>query len=175
MKYFLKEYKHCPLCASKLVWKNEFLECLSCGHRIFDNSKPAANIFLENDKNEILFTVRKIDPYKGWLDFPGGFVQSGESLEETARREAKEEIGVDVEIGKYIGSYPVEYDYKGLMYKLVAAFFQARGDLSKIKVGDDVSAFEFVPKSKIHKVKISFPEVHTVALKDYLKIFPDRS
>ena len=36
---------------------------------------------------------------------PGGFVDLGESVEQAARRECREEIGIDVEIGPLIGVY----------------------------------------------------------------------
>ncbi len=59
------------------------------------NPYPTVDIIIEvGDK--IVLVERKNPPY-GWA-LPGGFVEYGESYEEAAVREAKEETGLDVEL-----------------------------------------------------------------------------
>ena len=48
---------------------------------------------------------RGFAPAKGLWTFPGGFVDLGESVEEAARREAREEIGIDLELTGLVGVY----------------------------------------------------------------------
>ena len=60
---------------------------------IWDNPKPVVDIIIEI-KDAIILIKRKNPPY-GWA-IPGGFVDYGESLEEAAIREAKEETGLDI-------------------------------------------------------------------------------
>ena len=48
---------------------------------------------------------RGFDPGAGLWTFPGGFVDLGESVEEAAIRETREEIGVDVELDGLVGVY----------------------------------------------------------------------
>lgn len=120
--YYLEKYKYCPLCSGKLFHKKDFIECGLCGHRIFENQIPCVNAIIENDKGEILLVVRRLDPYKGWFDFPGGFIQGGESIEKAIKREAKEEIGIEIQVGEIIANYPLEYEHRGLVYKLLTFY-----------------------------------------------------
>ncbi len=59
--------------------------------------------------NKILATQRGYGDYKGYWEFPGGKLESGESPEEAVVRELKEEMAVTVVIDKFIAT--VEYDY----------------------------------------------------------------
>ena len=57
----------------------------------------AVFVLLRNDKNEILLQQRSGTGYlDGYWDFPSGHVELGESLRDTASRETKEEIDINV-------------------------------------------------------------------------------
>lgn len=51
-----------------------------------------------------IIMVRRKNPPEGWA-LPGGFVDYGETLEAAARREAKEETGLDVTLIRQFHSY----------------------------------------------------------------------
>ncbi len=59
------------------------------------NPYPTVDIIVEVG-DRIVLIERKNPPY-GWA-LPGGFVEYGESYEEAALREAREETGLDVEL-----------------------------------------------------------------------------
>ncbi|MFH1097686.1 MAG: NUDIX hydrolase [Candidatus Desantisbacteria bacterium] len=62
----------------------------------YKNPFPTADIIIELKDRGIVLIKRKNPPY-GWA-IPGGFVEYGESMEQTAVREAKEETGLDISL-----------------------------------------------------------------------------
>ncbi len=69
----------------------------------YKNPLPTADIIIELKDRGIVLIKRKNPPY-GWA-IPGGFVEYGESMEQTAVREAKEETGLDVQLIRQLHTY----------------------------------------------------------------------
>lgn len=71
------------------------------------NPFPTVDIIIEIEREDgrtgIVLVERKYPPY-GWA-LPGGFVEYGESLEETAVREAKEETSLDIRLVEQFYTY----------------------------------------------------------------------
>ena len=72
--------------------------CPQCGHifQRYRNPIPAVDIIIEYQSQGLVLIKRKKPPH-GWA-LPGGFVEYGESLEEAATREEREETGLDVKL-----------------------------------------------------------------------------
>jgi len=51
-----------------------------------------------------IILIKRKNPPLGWA-IPGGFVDYGESLEDAVAREAKEEIGLDIELVRQFHTY----------------------------------------------------------------------
>ena len=56
-------------------------------------------------ERSILLIQRKNEPYGGKWALPGGYVDDGETAEECCAREALEETGLQVKVGKLIGVF----------------------------------------------------------------------
>ncbi len=69
----------------------------------YKNPTPTVDIIVEYGDAHVVLIERKNDP-KG-LALPGGFIDEGESAEDAARREAKEELGVDVTLTEQFYTY----------------------------------------------------------------------
>lgn len=63
------------------------------------------DIVIKTDEGKIVLIRRGKEPYKGMVSIPGGRVEVGETVENAAIREAKEETGLDVGLIKLLGVY----------------------------------------------------------------------
>jgi ADP-ribose pyrophosphatase YjhB (NUDIX family) len=79
--------------------------CPACGFEQEDYliPLPTVDIIIEMGEGSIVLIKRKNIP-RGWA-IPGGFVEYGESLEEAAVREAREETGLDVKLVRQLHTY----------------------------------------------------------------------
>ena len=80
--------------------------------------RPAvtADMIVLADESEphILLIQRGSEPFKGCWAFPGGFMDMDETTEQCARRELKEETGLEVGEIKQVGAYStVDRDPRG--------------------------------------------------------------
>ena len=78
--------------------------CPDCGHLAFPKISPAVIVQVTRG-NEILLGRSRRHP-QGSYSVLAGFVDPGESLEDTVRREVEEESGVRVSGIRYFGSQP---------------------------------------------------------------------
>jgi len=81
------------------------IRCPHCQNEveIYRNPIPTVDIIIEIESKGIVLIKRKNPPH-GWA-LPGGFVDYGESLEEAAVREAKEETDLDVKLIEQFHTY----------------------------------------------------------------------
>jgi ADP-ribose pyrophosphatase YjhB (NUDIX family) len=102
----LEQARFCPRCGNAAdVAYPRSISCPHCGYGAYYNPKPVAAAIPVTPAGEIVLLRRGFDPGKDLWTFPGGFVDLGETVEEAARREAREEIEADVELGDLVGVY----------------------------------------------------------------------
>jgi glycerol-3-phosphate cytidylyltransferase len=82
----------------------------------------AACAYIRDPQGRLLLTATRYDDGVKW-GLPGGGHERGESLETTARREVKEETGLDVRVSRHMGV--IERIDRGMGIHLVMHMFEA--------------------------------------------------
>ena len=102
------DFNYCQRCGHELSEKE--IEgrnrhyCPDCGFIVFLDPKVVAVVLLEMD-DKLVMVRRGVEPEMGRWAFPSGYVDRGEVVEEAAKREVKEETGLEVEIDNFVGLY----------------------------------------------------------------------
>jgi NAD+ diphosphatase len=115
---------YCPQCGAQAFQTSgeKSLACGQCGFTYFHNVAAAVGALIYC-QGKLLLVKRGLEPSKGLLDVPGGFVDYGESNEQALRRELFEELQLSVEAMQYLFSVPNTYVYKEVEYHTVDSFF----------------------------------------------------
>ena len=107
-----EKFKYCPICGQPLIRqrKDNSPRCVRCERVFYSAPHPTASAIITDAQGEhFLLARRKFDPFKGYWDIPGGFLELGESLEDCLRRELREELEIEIRIMESLGSCPDVY------------------------------------------------------------------
>ena len=159
--------KFCPRCGSANfpATGNRSFKCGDCSFHYYANSSAAVAVLLFNEKGELLFTRRAIEPHLGMLDLPGGFIDPMETAEQAAVREIQEELGIHIHSLRYFCSYPNEYIFSGFsVFTLDLAFLAKTENLHRMTAMDDISSFEFY---KLQELNLD--ELPSISMKNIIK------
>lgn len=104
-----------------------------------------------------LIVKRAHEPRKGEWSLPGGVLELGESLTDAARREVKEETGLDVELGPVIETFDrVHRDDGGrIRYHFVIVDFVCWPTAGEPTPGSDAEAIAWVTSDDIDAYKVN--------------------
>lgn len=80
--------------------------CDHCGLISYDNPKIVVGSVVTFE-GKFLLCRRAIEPRKGYWTLPAGFMEHGETVEDGAKREAREEANVDIEIRDLLAVYSI--------------------------------------------------------------------
>jgi NAD+ diphosphatase len=130
-----ENHQHCGRCGAPTltteggharVCTNE-----ACGHRSFPRTDPAVITLIEDPTGTCALLGRQARWVPGMYSVIAGFVEPGESLEETVIRETFEETGVRVGDVRYMASQPWPFPSS------IMLGFRAKAITTEISRGDD--------------------------------------
>ena len=108
---------------------------------------------------KLVLVKRGVEHSKGKWSIPGGAVELGEGVRDTAIREAKEECGLDIEL---VGDKPMDAidnmvpDEKGrLQYHYILLQFLARPKKGTLRPASDVTDVKWVPVEEVEKYDLA--------------------
>ncbi len=96
----------CGRCGAKTELRREerAKECTACGAIVFPRISPAVIVLIERGDRVLLARASRFPD--SLYSVVAGFVEPGESLEQTVSREIEEETGILVDDVRYFGSQP---------------------------------------------------------------------
>lgn len=102
--------KYCHFCGGSLAEMElptedrPRLVCTNCGRILYDNPKIVTGAIPRQDGKVVLLR-RGVEPRRGTWTFPGGYMEMGETTEEAAIRETREETGLEVRLTSLLNVY----------------------------------------------------------------------
>lgn len=128
---------YCPRCATALEPRPEHgmlrPTCPACGFIWYRNPVPAAGVLLEQE-GRVLLVRRRYDPRAGAWCIPAGFMEAGETPEQSAEREVLEETGLIVQPSRLFGVY-AGFDDPRVRAVLILYLGEVTG--GELRPGDD--------------------------------------
>lgn len=161
-EYPLSLFEYCPRCggSERELPSNKVFVCRMCGFRYFHNTAAATIAVIRDCEGRVLFTRRQREPARGKWDLPGGFVDPHETVENSLRREVREETGLVVQRVVFLWSFPNRYLYRGVTYFTVDLVFHCEVEnASEAAAHDEVSAIVFLDPAQVELEALSFASV----------------
>jgi 8-oxo-dGTP diphosphatase len=135
----LAGWTYCPRCAAELESTLERVHCPACGFVTYANSEPTACAVCVDGGGRVLLARRAGEPFRGYWDLPGGFLEEAEHPLDGLRRELLEETGLEVEPREFIGIWVDRYGDAEDAPATLNLYWAARVVRGDARAADDVS------------------------------------
>ena len=144
--YWDQNSKYCGCCGAPMKWQTEISkQCTNCGKELWPQLQTAIIVRITRSpqglsvdgarEQEEILMVHGRNFRRSYYGLVAGFVETGETLEESVRREVREEVGLEIEDIRYFGSQPWPYPC-GLMVGFTARYVSGELKLQKSEISD---------------------------------------
>ncbi|MGA7537991.1 MAG: NUDIX hydrolase [Steroidobacteraceae bacterium] len=157
----------CPQCGARVEFRvppGDHLArhvCDACGSIHYQNPRLVVGCVPEHE-GRILLCRRAIEPRRGFWTVPAGFFENGETLQQGAARECREEALAEVEIGSLLSVVHV------LHARQVHVFFRATLREPRFGAGPESLEAELILPEEIPWPELAFPSTE-FSLRRYLE------
>lgn len=145
----LDGWRFCPRCAAGVDPEAGRVECSSCGFVTYANPAPTACALCVDERGRLLLARRAHPPYEGRWDTPGGFVEEGEHPLDALRRELREETGLEVEPGRFLGVWMDQYSEDETGPWTLNLYWLASVAGGEARAADDVSELRWFERDAL--------------------------
>lgn len=86
---------------------------------------------IRDDSGRIFTTQRGYGEWKDWWEFPGGKIEAGETPQQALKREIREELDAEIEVGELLRT--IDYDYPAFHLTMHCFFCRLGGEVTLLE------------------------------------------
>lgn len=102
-----------------------------------------------------LLVERGKEPWKGWLAFPGGGIEPGETPEQAAIRELKEETALNAKSLSHVITVDLAFEGKAYAKSYYLSVFRANDVSGQEVAGDDAASIRWLTIDEMASAKVT--------------------
>ena len=160
-----ERYSHCSFCGTRFsdgqAWPRT---CSGCGATCYRNPVPVVVVLLPVDDG-LLLIRRNIEPCRGQLALPGGFIEIPESWQQAGARELREETKIEID-AKDLKEQRVLSAPDGTLLIFGLAQGRESNILADFSPTSETSECVIVRAAEAAQLSLAFP-LHTQVMREY--------